>query len=454
MAEKVLKKIFDRTSDIIPEGFLKLDKKPSKTTFENILEEYRTSLILVDTEGRFIKDAIVRVNARGNDDNLLVVGLVNNETLLKIKQDGIKNGFYRSTKEKINVGLIIVNKNKVFAALDIDNIFPIADSQSSKEIFENINQIIWSKTEKEYFGTLKDVKDIRLSVIAPELSRAIEPEYDGKYDYSSEGLMLNSKVVILKKPSNSKFNEMVVLENVSTNMFGNLTDMNFEVFPDKYYPFNFGNNHFDYESFVERSVESLVGKEIVVNNKKYVVSKRESIEDNDSVYLDEFENYLPAFENVAKQFSGYTNELEVSVNVKAKRVDSSYRLSKRYEIIQNVSKQIENGLATMEKLLSKNDGSLKRIDSIRKERNIAIRLKMFNDFVGDKEFGVASIRDKKSPVSIISNVNGSDLVVPNDLIGTLYSLNNNLYLATSLERITEAKKWLNENKVEARLIEK
>lgn len=454
MAEKVLKKIFDRTSDIIPEGFLKLDKKSSKTTFENILEEYRTSLILVDTEGRFIKDAIVRVNARGNDDNLLIVGLVNNETLLKIKQDGIKNGFYRSTKEKINVGLIIVNKNKVFAALDIDNIFPIADSQSSKEIFENINHIIWSKTEKEYFGTLKDVKDIRLSVIAPELSRAIEPEYDSKYDYSSEGLMLNSKAIILKKPSNSKFNEMVVLENVSTNMFGNLTNMNFEVFPDKYYPFNFGNNHFDYESFVERSVESLVGKEIVVNNKKYVVSKRESIEDNDSVYLDEFENYLPTFENVAKQFSGYTNELEVSVNVKAKRADSSYRLSKRYEIIQNVSKQIENGLATMEKLLSKNDGSLKRIDSIRKERNIAIRLKMFNDFVGDKEFGVASLRDKKSPVSIISNVNGSDLVVPNDLIGTLYSLNNNLYLATSLERITEAKKWLNENKVEARLIEK
>ena len=83
---------------------------------------------------------------------------------------------------------------------------------------------------------------------------------------------------------------------------------------------------------------------------------------------------------------------------------------------------------------------------------IGLFMKMFNEFVSSKEFGVEALNNKKSPVSTI-NVNETDLIVPNDLIGKLYFKNNKNYLATSESRLEDASKWLNDNKMEATLIE-
>ena len=52
---------------------------------------------------------------------------------------------------------------------------------------------------------------------------------------------------------------------------------------------------------------------------------------------------------------------------------------------------------------------------------------MFNDFVSSKDFGVEALNNKKSPVSTI-NINETDLIVPNELIGKLYTKNNKNYL--------------------------
>ena len=76
---------------------------------------------------------------------------------------------------------------------------------------------------------------------------------------------------------------------------------------------------------------------------------------------------------------------------------------------------------------------------------------MFNLLANENVFGDDSLKNKKSPVSII-NVNEKDLIVPNELIGRLYVKKGANYLATNLERIDDAKKWLKENNMEATLI--
>ncbi len=453
MSNRLIKQVFDNSDNIISNGFVKLDKKPSKTTFSDVLKEYKTSIIMVDTHGWFIKDAMIEINSSDHFAEMLIIGLVNNEMLLKIKQDGIKDGFYRTTTEKINVGLIILNKKKIYAVFDINNIFPIVDSYASKEIFEMINHIIWSKTDKEYFGSLREVNDIRLSVIAPELARAVFPDALNKYEYCSDSLGFEAESIILVKPSSITHFKSVVLENTSVQMYGKLNEMNIEVFPNKYYPFDFGDNHFDYESFANKTIGSLVEKEIIVSNKRQIVKEKDVISEKESVYLDELDSYSPDFEKVVNQYSGYAREIEVIVDAESKAVDSSYKLSSRYEIIKNVNQKIENGLQTMEKLFDSTKENEKRIDSVRLEKNLSLKIKMFNELVKNEEFGLASLNTKKSPVSTISNVNESDLVVPNELIGTLYSKNNTLFLATTLQRLDEAKKWLKDNKTEAHLIE-
>ena len=80
------------------------------------------------------------------------------------------------------------------------------------------------------------------------------------------------------------------------------------------------------------------------------------------------------------------------------------------------------------------------------------KVQMFNELVLNEEFGVASLNVKKSPVSTI-NVNEADLCVPSDIVGKLLVKNGRTFMATSLEHIVDAKKWLAENGVEASLIE-
>ena len=178
MAERIIKKVFDNTNQIISKGYLKLDKKPSKTTFADVLRECNNSIIMVDTKGSFIKNALIEINEFNKNAQFLVIGLVNRETLLKIRKDGVKDGFYRSTDERFGVGLIIVDKKNVYAVFDIENIYPVSSGAAANELFEIVNHILWSKTDKELFGTLRDVKDVRLSVIMPEFAHNVEPDVD------------------------------------------------------------------------------------------------------------------------------------------------------------------------------------------------------------------------------------------------------------------------------------
>lgn len=453
MAERVIKKVFDNTDKIVSSGYLKLETEPSKTTFLDILNECDTSIILVDTKGDFIKDAIIRINEYSEAPRFLVIGLVNRETLLRIRKDGIKDGFYRSTDERFGVGLIITNKKNVYAVLDINNIYPISTKAASKELFEVVNHVLWSKTEKELFGTLRDVKELRLSVIAPEMQYGIEPEENILYDYATNSLALNCKTKILPSVENGNENETSVVMNGATiRMFGSLKNMCFEVYRHNYYSFVFDGNCFDYESFKNKKVGELVDSEIIVSGKKYIVQKTDAVEKEEIVLLDEFEKHEPDFEKALDEYKGFSKEVEVSYTIKASKLDGTYKLSNRYSLIRDIQQRIDNGLKRMEKFLEESDEWLKRVEAIREEKNLSEKIRMFNQLAEEKEFGVEALNNKKSPISPI-NVNEDDLKVPNELIGKLWTKQNNFYLATSIERLGEAKEWLKENKVEAFLIE-
>lgn len=448
--EKVLKHTFDNKDQLISSGFLKLDKTPSSMSFDNILNDYKTSIIFVDTDCRFIKEAILRFNKKYDASKKLMVGLVDPKTLLKLKEDGVKEGFYRSTQVKIGVGLIIVNKKDIYAVLDINHIFRITRSAASNEIFETINHIIWSKTENELFGTLKKVSDIRLSVIAPELKYAVLPD-DVEYDFASAQLMCQKNIAVIDKPTTEVREKSVVLSGAPVKMFGSLKVMYFELFDNVYYPFDYSGVCFDYESFENMTIGKLVGKEIIVNGKTYVVKEFDSITSEDKVYLDEYDEFKPDFDNVAKTYKDYSLKVNVNVTVKTIKVDSSYRPSKNYDVINRVLSQINEGIKAILKLMPDKE-SQKRCDSVLSERHLPSKIKMFNELVANKEFGVASLNIKKTPISLI-NVNEKDLIVPNELLGKLYTKNNDLFFGTTYERINDAKKWLKENKMEARLIE-
>ena len=161
--------------------------------------------------------------------------------------------------------------------------------------------------------------------------------------------------------------------------------------------------------------------------------------------------YNPEFDSYEKEFKGIALELEVIVDVKPIKLDNSYNLSNRYKEIQKTEARLNESLSKLEKFgLDKQ--SQKQIDNIKSERLLINKVKMFNDFVANIDFGVDALKNKKSSIQTI-NVNETDLVVPNELIGKLYSKSNKDYLATSESRLSDASKWLKDNKMEAILIE-
>ena len=194
-----------------------------------------------------------------------------------------------------------------------------------------------------------------------------------------------------------------------------------------------------------------MGKKIWFKGNTYGVEEKETISDSISVPLDELDSFEPDFSSSEKTFKGIVLNLTVFIDIKALKLDGSYALSNKYKAIQKVENELKESIAKLEKMELDNK-LLKQLESIKSERVLSEKVRMFNEFVASKEFGVDTLNNKKSPVSIIS-VNKDELNVPNELIGKLYTKQGKNYLATTKERVDDAKKWLKENRMEAILIE-
>jgi len=80
------------------------------------------------------------------------------------------------------------------------------------------------------------------------------------------------------------------------------------------------------------------------------------------------------------------------------------------------------------------------------------RIRKYNEFLSQTEFGEETLKNKKASVSKI-NVGKEEISVPQELLGKLYTKSNKQFMALKDEdKITEAKKWLSENNQEATLV--
>lgn len=395
-------------------------------------------------------DFLKRAETFLNQNEKVLVGLTSDKIISKLKKNGIQNGFFRSTDEKFETGVIIVDKKEAYIALDADHIFNVP-SRYIPEIFNYVNHVIWSKANYEQCqGNLKKVEDARLSVVIPSFLKDLDFE-TRKIKIATESLEKDCECLILAKEKDVRRKAKVSPFDIrGLGVADDVLCVN--VFEDNYYPITISDNSiYTAESFENQIVNSLLGKKIWYKGKIYSVEEKESINGSVDVPLDEAETFEPDFNSSEKAFGGIALSLTVSIDVKSLKIDGSYALSTRYKTIQRVENELKESIAKLEKMDL--DKTLhKQLESIESERLLSQKIKMFNAFVASKEFGVDALNNKKSPVSIIK-VNEEELIVPNELIGKLYTKQNKSYLATTKERLNDAKKWLKENKMEAVLIE-
>ena len=442
-------KKYDYSKNIIDYGFVKLETKNSKLLLPDVIASVKENIIVVDTNSRFFLKYLADFSSCLNQTEKLFIGLVDKQTLNSLHDKGVRTGFIRSTNLMFETGLIIVDKKEVYCVLDSNRIYELANKEVTKEIFDYVNHIIWSKTNFELFqGGLANVNEIRQSVVMPGLNNAtMVPD---SVNFSTERNMRPGTLLLKKEDVINESAKVLATDiNAFTNSFPGLA---IELFEKKYYLFNVDEDSIiRAESFSKKPLSELDGKKLWVNGKEFEILKNDLLESEERVPLDLVDSYSPDFDSKAEKYSNYTLELEIRINVLPIKLDNSFSLSNRYKTIARVESELNDGLAKLLKLdLEKK--LIKQLESIKSERLLINRVKMFNEFVASKEFGVDALNNKKSPVSII-NVNEEELNVPNELIGKLYTKQSKNYLATTKERIADAKKWLKENKMEAVLIE-
>ena len=443
-------KTFNYRDKVLDFGFIELGPKGSSINAESILSSVKESLIVVDTNGLFMLDFLKRAEAFLNQNEKVLVGLTSDKIISELKKNGVFNGFFRSTDERFETGIIIVDKKEVFLALDIEHIYSVPPRYLS-EIFNFVNHVIWSKANYEQCqGSLKKVEDARLSVVIPSFLRDLDFE-TRKIKLATESANKDGECLILAQEKDIKRKAKVAPFNIKgLGVDEDVLCVN--AFGDSYYPLNISDKSiYTAESFENQTVGSLLNKKIWFQGRIYDVKEKENLNDSVNVPLDEVDAFEPDFDSSEKTFNGIALSLTVSIDVQPLKLDGSYALSNRYKAVQRVENDLKESIAKLEKMdLDKK--LLKQLESIKSERLLAERIKMFNAFIASKEFGVDALNNKKSPVSTI-NVNEEELNIPNELIGKLYSKQNKNYLATTKERISDAKKWLKENKMEAVLIE-
>ena len=384
-----------------------------------------------------------------NQNEKVFVGLTNDQTIYELKKNGVQNGFFRSTSEQFNIGIIVVDKQTVFLVLNTNHIYNIPQKYSP-EIFNYINHIIWAKANYEQCqGSLKKVDNARLSVVIPKFINDFSLETN-KVKIATESSNKDAECIILSQEKEvQRKSKVSPFEIEGIGFTENVLYVN--TFLDNYYPINIEDDSiYSAESFENKTVISLLGQKIWYKGNTYIVEEKEEISFTKNVPLDEINNFEPNFDDYEQSFNGIVNSLTVFITVEPIKLDSSYTLSSRYSEIQKVENVLKESISKLESMHLE-EKMQKQLENIKFEKQIPEKIKMFNNFISNKDFGLDVLNNKKTISPII--VNEDNLKVPNELIGKLYTKQNTYYLATSNDHLADAKHWLKDNGVEAILIE-
>lgn len=444
-------KTFNYRDNTLDFGFVKLEPKQSSINVESIIETVKESLIVVDTNGLFIYEFLKQAESFLNQTDKVLVGLVSDKIISDLKKNGVNNGFFRSTDELFDIGIIVVDKKSTYLVLDIKHIYSIPP-RYEPEVFSYINHILWSKANYEQCqGNLRKVDDTRLSVVAPTFLNDINFN-NKKIALATESVGLDADCLILTKEENvGRKSKVAPFDINGIGLANGVLCVN--AFGNNYYPISISDNSiYTAESFEHEVIKNLLNKTIWYKGNEYLVEESKTISGTVHVPLDMVDTFEPDFEKYEQSFNGIVLSLKVQTLIEPIKVDDSYVLSNKYMIISRVENELKEGLSRLEKMDLEKDLN-KRLQSIKDEKLLSNRIKMYNSLVSSNEFGLDSLNNKNSKMKTIS-VNEEDLKVPNALLGTLYAKQGKNYLATTVEHIDDAKKWLKENQIEATLIEK
>ena len=440
-------KVFDLSNNILDFGYTLDSLKDCPYTFDSIISNVKSSLIVFDSNDLIIDSLIAASSSLLNDNDRVFIGLVNENKITDLKHKNLLGGFFRSTKEKTNAAIIIVDKNTYYAALSKDVIFYLGNGDQYKELFELVNHYIWAKSTAELCkGQFKQVNETRLSVSYPEIVTARRYSLDEYKDIN--GYALSEKFISNNKPT-------FVTKTNMFNSFLSGSNLELNVFDDYFYTIKFNDFFVKARSFDNKKIGELYSQgnnSIWYNGSMVNILNSDSV--NEYVYLplDEYKDYNPNFEFYLSYYKKIALSVSINVEVNPIVIDASYKPSPKYDKINQYNLQLKNGIEKIKSLFGDDKKLSKQIETIEKERNIFEKADLFNKFITENQAGVSSLNNQKNNFKPII-VDKNDLIVPNDLIGKLFVKSNKEYLALKDESdLIKGKEWLKENKYSATLV--
>lgn len=438
-------------------GYELIESEATSTTLEDIISNVSDAIIIYDTRKIIFNKILSKGWYLLNDSSKKFIAVVDPETLQSLTKNGVKNGFIRSTMNDSKLAVIVVDKERVYIIADENHIFETKPS-ITKEIFEYINHIIWTKTDFEVIqGSLpSQVNSIRLSVVKPEFQKVKSQEdIKGLSLIESTSDFEGKELLVSTLTENSKETHQII--NGLGSVAVTKQDMFLNPFDNIYVPVEKSKTIYCAHSFRNQTLQSLLTKKVWIKDKIQPIQETKKVEVELYKPVDEYNTFKPDY----KQFyddkvNKYVCEINIVVDVKPMVIDKTYTISKRYEKIKNTLLSINQKIEDIKKLVpddKENKNIHKQIEKVDKERNIINKVKLCNQLIEDIKIGDDALLNKKDKRYQSVNISESDVLVPSDLIGLLFEKQNNLYLAIDDEQsIENAKVWLKENKEKAVLV--
>ena len=433
---------YNYEKQIIPFGYT-YNESEETVKLSEIVSSVVDNIIIYDTENIVLDVFLAKAQRLLNNKDKLVIGLVSNKDIKSLSSKGIQNGFFRSTPEASKVAIIIVDKSKIYFALDKDYIFETNDAKKV-DIYNYVNHLIWSKSDFEFCqGNLAEVKSTRLSIVKPSFK---ENTIEKNLSYSTKNLgCLN----LLKKKEDNQEYESLVLHNCTDKAYVLNDDLYLNAIENQYYSISNWESLIKAKSFSNEELKKLSKNQLWIDGALVNVKKKDSIARVFTKPLDEYKTFTPDFDAIANEYKEYTLSLDVHVTVNPIVLDEQYKLSGSYQQVDTLQKKLTKNLEELKKLVDDKDAK-KQLTNIESERNIFEKARLYNLFIENKDFGVEALNTKTKFKKVNYDLSW---VVPSDILGKLYTKGKDVYMALNDEsKVEEAKKWLDENHIEAVLI--
>lgn len=442
----MIERKFDYSNNKLEYGFTYKNSEIS-ITLPILIEKVKENVILCDTIGIAFSKFIVASEKILNSSKT-VIGLVNDKLLQDLKNKGVKNGFFRSTNSKINVAILIIDKEFYYITFDGDTWLELKDKNSHTEIFNYINHLIWTNTQTEFCqGDYKKVSESRLSVIKPIFKTShsmISNAMIGTEDTGAVEVLISKEKVLSEKA--------YLVKSKIPSAYVQNGDLYVNLYDNCYYPIINYEEIIIGESFADKKYIDYVNQDIWYQNRKIKIVATDNIVKTIELPLDEIESYKPNFENDANNYKGFTINLTISYDIRPMVKTNLYSRHPNYKNNEEVVNKIEKNLKKLINFVGDNKEMLNQLESISNSIMLNDKVDKYNKFISENKFGDSTLLSKKNDFKEI-NYKESDIIIPSDILGELLIKDKKTYFALNDEsKIEEAKDWLKENKMEAVLI--